>query len=143
MDLILPNYSLFIQIANFLILLLLLNFILYRPIRRILNQRKEEMNTSRDTAEDLRQRAHRFSVELEENMNETRKFGLSEKEAIKNKGLEEEREMLQRVNSSIEEKLSNKRKDIQEKLANAQQTLQAEVDGFSRELAEKILGRGI
>ncbi len=40
------NNTLIIQIANFLVLLFLLNIILYKPIRKILGQRQEEMRTS-------------------------------------------------------------------------------------------------
>ena len=94
MDLILPDYSLFIQIANFLVLMAVLNTILYRPIRKILNQRREKMATSKSIADDFGQKADRFSSELQDNMNKTRKNGLNEKEVIKSKGLEEERQML-------------------------------------------------
>jgi F-type H+-transporting ATPase subunit b len=44
MPVIMPDYTLFIQIANFLLLLVLLNAILYRPIRRILKNRREELD---------------------------------------------------------------------------------------------------
>lgn len=143
MDLILPNYSLFIQIANFIVLLLVLNIIIYRPVRKILNQRREEMAASKSITEDLEQKADSFSTELQGNISETRKKGLNEKESIKNRGLEEERVMIQKAHSSMEEKLSKKRTEIQEKLDKARQALQSEVDGFSNELAEKLLGRGI
>ncbi|MFC1863408.1 ATPase, partial [Thermodesulfobacteriota bacterium] len=66
MDLILPNYSLFIQIANFLVLLFVLNIILYRPIRKILYKRREEMATTKSVAEDLEKKSDIVSTELQE-----------------------------------------------------------------------------
>ncbi len=37
--------TMFLQIANFLVLLFILNLILFRPIRKILAQREDEMNS--------------------------------------------------------------------------------------------------
>ena len=37
------NSSLFLQVANFLLLILLMNLFLYRPIRDILRRRNEEV----------------------------------------------------------------------------------------------------
>jgi len=137
------DYTLFIQIANFLILLFLMNIILYRPIRGILNRRKEEMTSTEEQAVEWSQKADKFSGELEENTSKTRQEGLREKEDLKNEGLQDEKVMLQDASETAEEKLLNARDEIQEKLGHVRQSLQAEVKGFSQELAEKILGRTI
>ena len=137
------DYTLFIQIANFLVLLLVLNLILYRPIRGILKQRKDEIDSNENMAKDWRERAARFSAELQETIAITRKEGLKEKEGLKNIGLEEEKKILRKVSVSVEEKIIRKREEIQERLGKARQTLQSEVEGFSRELAEKLLGRSL
>ena len=50
-----PVGVLWIQIANFLVLLFVLNLIAYRPIRRIMSQRREEM----DALEKTRSRSRR------------------------------------------------------------------------------------
>jgi F-type H+-transporting ATPase subunit b len=137
------DYTLFIQIANFLFLLFVLNIILYRPIRGILNRRKEEMTSTEDQAVEWSQKADKFSEELKENTSKTRQEGLIEKEDLKNEGLQDERVMLQDASATAEENLLNARDEIQERLAQVRQSLQAEVKGFSQELAEKILGRTI
>ena len=80
MDSLIPNSSVFIQIANFLMLLFILNIILYRPIRGILKKRTEEMTSAKNKTEDLLQKADKFSNEYNENLNTTRKEGMSEKE---------------------------------------------------------------
>ena len=98
---------------------------------------------SQKMAEDWNLKASSYSTELQENMNLTRKEGHKKKENLKQNGIEEEKRMLQEAHLSIEEKISRNRQEIQEKLRQAREVLQNEVDGFSRELAEKILGRGI
>ena len=137
------NSSLIIQLINFLILLIVLNFLLYRPIRKILNQRKNEVSSSISMTGDWNLKAGSYSTELQENMNKTRMEGLKEKDLLKQKGLEEEKKMLQETHESIEEKINRNKQEIQEKLEQARLVLQKDVDGFSRDLAEKILGRGL
>lgn len=138
-----PNYTVFVQIANFLILLFLLNIIVYRPIRSILYRRKEEMSATEEITQNLGRKADKFSVELEENISETRKKGFKERENLKDEGMEEERKMLQDAYSLVEDKIGKAKEDIQDRIALMSQSLQSELKGFSQELAEKILGRGI
>ena len=137
------NVTLLIQIANFLILLLLLNIILYKPIRKIMTQRREEMSTSEKTIADLLDRISRLSAELDQDVAAARKDGFKEKEDCKNEGREEEARMLQKTFDSVSEKISKTRGDIERNMTGLRQSLDKEVSLFSQELAEKVLGRSI
>lgn len=138
-----PDHTLFIQIFDFLFLLFFLNLILYRPIRRIINRRKEDMSSSENIIQSWRQKADKCNQELEENISETRKQGLAQREDMKDEGIKEEREMLQETYASVEETIGKARKEIKERISQARESLQTEIEVFSRELAEKILGRGV
>ena len=137
------NYTLLIQIANFLFLLLVLNFIAYRPIRAILNRRKQEISSRKEDAENWKQRAEKRSEELEENISTTRKEAIKEKANIKDQGLDQEKAMLQEAHSGAEAKLDKVRMEIRDRTDQVSISLQRELEGFSREFAEKILGRGV
>lgn len=137
------DYTLIIQIANFLILLLILNIILYRPIRKILRRRREEVRNSEETIRDLLGRASRLAEELEQVMAAARKDGFKEKEDRKNQGRDEEAKMLQSTIDSVSEKISKAKEDIEQNMAGLRQSLEKEVSLFSQELAEKVLGRSV
>lgn len=137
------NITLVIQIANFLVLLFLLNIILYKPIRKIMGQRREEMSASEKIIADLLDRYSRLSEELKQNIAAARKDGFKEKENCKNEGRDEESKMLQKANDSVGEKISKTREDIERNMAALRQSLDQEVSLFSQELAEKVLGRSI
>jgi F-type H+-transporting ATPase subunit b len=137
------DYSLFIQIANFLFLLILLNIILYRPIRSILIKRKKEMSSTEEIAQDWRRKANKYSEDFEENLSDMKKKGLKEKGEFKNQGMEEEKEMLRHTYSSVEDKIHKTRIEIQDKVSQVRQSLKTELETFSQDLAEKILGRDI
>jgi len=137
------NNTLIIQIINFLVLLFLLNIILYKPIRKILGQRQEEMSASEGTIADLTDRSSRLNEELEQNTTAARKDGFKEKEDSKNEGRVEETKMVQNAVESVGEKVTKSREDTERNMAGLRQSLEKEVFLFSQELAEKVLGRSI
>lgn len=136
-----PVGVLWIQIANFLVLLLLLNTIAYRPIRRILAKRADEMNGMQKAAESLQEQYVQNEQVLQENIAEAHKEGFGIKEEVKKEGLDQEKGMLQKAGATTDDRLGKAREEIDQTLARVRQTLQGEVDQFSQELAEKILGR--
>jgi len=137
------NSTFFFQIGNFLLLLLLLNIILFRPIRRIMIQRDEEVDSLQKSIEDYQGRSEQNEKNIEEGMVLARKDGFAEKEKFKGAGLEEEKVVLQGANSSVEEKLGKAKSEMEMKMADVRKALDDQVAGFSTELAEKILGRSI
>ena len=135
--------SVLIQIINFLILLFLLNIIVYRPIRGILNKRKEDMDSSSNITDEWNSKTVKYSAEMEDNIDSTTKEGLKERSDLRNKGLSTEKQLLQDAYFQVEEALVKAKNEITEKIKNARVSLQDEMDSFSRELAEKILGRSL
>jgi len=135
--------TMFLQIANFLVLLFILNLILFRPIRRVLAQREEEMNSRQKTIDDFQGQAEKNEKGIEEGVVQARKEGYAEKEALKSHGLKEEKEILQEAGAGVEQKLNAAKKEIETKIAVAREALEGQIASFSDELAQKILGRSI
>jgi len=140
---IMPDYTLFLQLANFLILLFILNIILYKPVRRILGKRKAEVDGLQHSVSELDGKANRFAGELEEGMSQARKTGYQEKESLKSEGLEEEKALLKKAATASGERMGQGRAEMQNKLSEARGALERELSLFSKELAEKILGRSV
>jgi F-type H+-transporting ATPase subunit b len=135
--------TLLIQIANFLLLLFFLNILLYRPIRKILNLRRDETNSLQKTIEDYHDRSERNERGIKEGVVQARKEGFEEKESLKGQALEEEKAILKEVGSSVEEKKEKANRELGSKIADVRKILEEQVAGFSQELAAKILGRSI
>ena len=138
-----PNVTVFFQIANFLFLLFILNFLVYRPIRRILGQRGDQIASFQKMIADFQNGFEEEAKTLEGNMVSARKEGFKEKENLKNTGLEKEKVMVQEAMSSTEERIGTAKEEIKRLSNQARQSLEEEVRVFSLELAEKILGRSI
>ena len=137
------NYTTIIQIANFLMLLFLMNVILYKPIRKILTQRNDKENSLQKMIQAFGNRSDQSEKGIEESMVQARKEGYGAKEDCKLEGIEKENSILKEASSSVEEKIKIARKDLEIKMEGIRKELHVEVAGFSRQLAEKILGRGV
>jgi F-type H+-transporting ATPase subunit b len=137
------DYTLIIQIANFLFLLFILNILLYKPIRQILSQRKEEIDSFVGMIGEFEDKFAQSKKALEENKAEATKDGLKEKEALKGEGSDQEKSLLKAATSESSEKLDQARDEIAASMVSARQTLEKELGRFSRELAQKILGRSV
>jgi F-type H+-transporting ATPase subunit b len=140
---IMPDYTLFLQVANFLFLLFILNILLYRPIRQILGKRKAEVEGLQHSVGELEGKAGRFAGELEESAAKARKAGYEEKESLKHQGLEEEKAVLKEAATASGERMGQARAEMEKKLLEAKGALERELSLFSKELAEKILGRNV
>ena len=137
------DLSLFVQIVNFLLLLLLMNIFLYKPIRKILIRRNEETSSLEGNIEDYQNRSDQDEKSIEEGLILARKIGYKEKESLKGQGLDAEKDVLQKAGSSAEEKIGKAKKELEKKMVDVRKALGDQVNSFSEELAEKILGRSI
>lgn len=137
------NLSLLIQMGNFLLLVFLLNIFLYRPIRRIIAQRSEQMSTLEHTIEDYQGKAEKDEIGIRENMARAQKEGYQEKESLKMQGLEEEKGILQEAGTVAEKKISGAKSEMEIQMGEVRKALEEQVAVFSKELAEKILGRSV
>ncbi|RLC27364.1 MAG: hypothetical protein DRH56_02860 [Deltaproteobacteria bacterium] len=137
------NYTLFIQMVNFLILLFLLNIFLYKPIRKILVSRKEELDSLEQAVASYQSRARENEARIEESMVQARREGFAEKEMLRKEGLAEEKAVLAEAGAAVEKKLDQARSEVERKMSDVRKALEDQISQFSREVAEKILGRSV
>jgi F-type H+-transporting ATPase subunit b len=137
------DQSLIFQIINFLLLLLLLNMLLYKPIRTILKQRAEKMSLLAKEAATAQAEMTQKDQDYQNKLLQARKEGFEQKNSFKLKGQEEEKKLLLEANQKIEAQLTQNRQKIAQEMEAARQKLSGEVASFSQEIAKKILGRTI
>jgi len=138
-----PNYTLFIQIANFLFLVFMLNILLYRPIRGILAQREQKIGSLEQSVADLKNRSEASQTAIKESSAQAQKEGFSEKAAIKAQAAKEEQAILQEAAAAMEQRLAKAVADIEAKVQEARKVLEQQAGIFSKDLAEKVLGRAV
>lgn len=135
--------SLFIQIINFLFLIWVLNTVLYRPIRNMLQQRKNKVSGLQEDIDSFSQTAREKDEAYYTGIKAARVKGLKEKEKYVQAAEEEEREIIARINEKAHAELEKVRQKIQTEAEEVKETLLQEVDRFANDIGEKILGRAV
>lgn len=135
--------SVIIQIANFILLIWVMNMILYKPIRKVLLQRKEKVS-------DLERSIAEFSSQAEEKENalaagikEARSRGLQQKQTLLQAGADEEKAILEEINKKAQAELAKSREKVAKDAESVRITLQKELDTFVNAIGQKILGRAV
>ena len=137
------DVSLVFQIVNFLFLIWILNMVLYRPIRKVLIQRKEKVTGLEERIGTFESDARSKDEAFAAGLRKARARGLEEKEARVSDAAEKEKEIIAKINAKAQENLAVVRADIARDTDAARAALQKEVDGFATAIGEKILGRAI
>ena len=139
----LPDWTLFIQIINFVALIFIMNFVLYKPIRNILAQRKEKISGLEQSIDTLSQDAKEKEEAFDEGIKAARSKGLEEKKALLAAAAEEEKKIVEKINSQAQADLVEVREKIAKDVESVRASLMQEVDAFANAIGEKILGRAV
>lgn len=137
------DYSLLVQIVNFILLVLILNVVLYKPIRGVLAKRRETidgLNASIDASSvGVREKEEAFAAGIKE----ARTKGVQLKDALIEEATGEERRIVGEITRRAQEDLSAVRDRISQEVVAVRESLQSEVDDFAKAMGEKILGRAL
>ena len=138
-----PDGSTLIQIVNFLFTIWVLNLLLYKPIRKILKQRKEKVDglelSIETSTKDAREKDEAFSAGIKE----ARARGVEKKNELVQEATDEEKSIIADINQKAQAELAQMREKVKKEAEVARDSLQKEVDGFADQISEKILGRAV
>jgi F-type H+-transporting ATPase subunit b len=137
------DQSLIFQLINFLLLMVILNSLLYRPIRNILKQRAGKIAQLEEEAQKAKSDMIKKEQDYQEKLQQARKEGFEQKNQSKLQGQDEEKKLIQQANQKMESELNQNRQKITQQIEEARKKLSGEVASFSQEIAQKILGRTI
>jgi F-type H+-transporting ATPase subunit b len=133
------DITVFIQLANFLITIVVLNILLIRPVRRQIAERAEL--TAGYVAE-----IERFNKEAEDRLSayegaqaEARARAVAARERLKAEGRAGELEILGRAQAEARDFLLSSREDVARQSKAAMQTLEKQVSAFAAGAVARIL----
>lgn len=135
------DVSVFVQIVNFIFLILVLNVVLYKPVRKILLQRKEKINGLEQSVETFTKDAQGKDESYIGGIKEARSKGLKEKENLLQSASEEEKVIIDKINEKAKADLEAVREQITKDTGHVSVSLQKEIDSFAEAIRQKILGR--
>ena len=133
--------SIVLQIANFLLLIWILNMVLYKPIRKILLERKEKMVGMQSDIDGAAQQVKSKEDAYADGVRQARAAGQKEKEILMQAAAEEEKEIIGKINENAQAELKDVKEKISQEMGTVKAALEDEIDAFADAIGKKILGR--
>ena len=137
------NVSLLIQLANFIVLLIALNFILFKPIRQIMQEREQGIRSALEDAKTAQHRMQSLLDNYNSSLAEAKQKATATYNTIYQQGLDAQRDTISAERAKASEMLDKARTEIAQASKTARADLQREAERLAQDITSKLLGRAV
>ncbi len=135
------NISIILQMVIFLLVILLLTQLLFRPFIQLLKRREEAIQGSRRRAEELLAKATEMMARYQEGIAQAKRRALEERERLRSEALNFESRLISEAKEEMARDLEGLKLRIQAESDLAREALRGQAEAIATEVAEKLLGR--
>jgi F-type H+-transporting ATPase subunit b len=132
-----------IQVVNFLVLVLILNIFLFKPIRRVLADRAAELNGAKARTAEVDRDVQEKVALYEARLRDAKAKAAEERDALKKAAQAEEAALLEKARKEAADSLGSIRERVAKEASDAKELLREQARGLSLEICEKVLGRSL
>jgi len=137
------NFTIIIQLAVVLSLMVILSQVAFKPFLNLLQARKERIEGAEARARELKLRAEKLIEQYREAISAAQAQGATIREELRKESLAKEMEILQRAMEEANQIIGEMQKKIAEEAGLARAELRLQAQSLSREIAARILGRSL
>ena len=137
----LPNLSVFWVIAFVLILIAMLEWLLFRPISRVMGERARRIESAQQLAEDSSAKADAAAAEFEAKVAAARADLYRQMDEMRRAALQRRADLVAKTKKDAEATVADAKARIQADAAAARARLSREADALGAAVAERILGQ--
>ncbi len=135
------DWTLGLQFVNFIVLLIILNKLLYKPLQKILAERRETIQGSHKRAQDLEADIEAKLTEYQNKITSAKAQANEERNKLRKAGQEQEATLLSEAHSKAGTKLQAIKAQVAQEASEASNLLKKEAEAMAGQIAAKILGR--
>lgn len=137
------NITLIVQIINFLVLLLVLNALLYKPVIAKIREREARIRNDREKAAELDGQVQEQERRHQQELAIVRQTGAQEKNALTVEAKKKEAEILDKARAEASRIVEDMKASIRVEAEEVRKALTAEMTPLAQSISEKILGRPV
>jgi F-type H+-transporting ATPase subunit b len=137
------NFTMVIQLAIVLSLMVILTKIVFRPFLSILQERRDQVEGAQKRARELQKRTAEFMERHREAIFEAQAQAEKTREKIRQESLAQEMEILKKSVEEANRLIQEMKMKIDQETEMARDSLRIQAQNLSREIAEKVFGRGL
>lgn len=137
------NYTILIQFANFLILLILLNVLLFKPVLKAISKRDITISSLFGKSKDIREDLGNLERSYDEKIKERKRPILESKDAMLSEAHTNSMHIIEKTRAELSDELTRSKTEIEQESKKIYDSLKMEVERLSAEVAQKILKRSL
>jgi F-type H+-transporting ATPase subunit b len=137
------NLAFFVQVVNFGILVLLLNIFLYKPIRKVLSERRQVVDGAREKAAAVDLEVQAKMAQYEARLRDAKAEASARRAESLKQAQAEETSLLEKARTEATASLGTIRDRVAKEAADARVLLKQQAELLSVDISEKILGRSL
>ena len=137
------NYTILVQLANFIVLIFILNALLLKPVLKHLSARDAKIKGSHDEAKENADRAEQLLASFESELAEARVKANQAFNSLQQEGISEQRAKLASAKEEAQKIVEKAQAELSGEASKARQVLHAEMEKLPKVIASKLLGRTI
>ena len=131
------------QLINFLVLVLVLNTFLYKPIRKVLADRAEQIREAKAKAVEVDQEVQEKVALYEARLREIKAKAAEERAVMIKEAQAEEAVLVEKSRAEAAATLAAIRNRVAKEAGDARELLKVQARVLSLEICEKVLGRSL
>ncbi len=137
------NVSLLIQLANFIVLFIVLHAILFKPIRQVMQERELGISSAFGDAKTAQERMQNLLGEYNASLAEAKQKAMTAYNSLYQQGLDGQRDMVAAERTKAGDMLDKARAEIVTASSTARGDLKKEAERLSQDITAKLLGRAV
>lgn len=131
------------QLVNVLVLMVVLNIFLYKPIRKVLAERDVQISGAREKTALVDREVQEKLAQYEGRLKEVKSHASDERGVLIKEAQAEEAALLEKARKDATESLGAIKNKVAKEAADARQLLREQALSLSSEICEKVLGRSL
>lgn len=133
------NHWFFVLLANFLVLLFILNAILFKPYLELAKKREKATKGALDEANEMTARKDEAAAKMTAELVSSKNKAKDVHDSLREEGLSSQKDALSKTEAQALELLEKARKELRAEAEKARTSLRSEIERFSEDIVTKLV----
>jgi len=138
---VLPNLSVIFVIVAIVLLAVVLDRVLFKPLVRVMRERESAVKSALELAESATARAQAATAEFDANVAAARADLYKQMDERRKAAESYRQDLVAQTRAEVEAQLAGAKAELEAQTAQARATLEAEAEELGKDIAAKVLGR--
>jgi F-type H+-transporting ATPase subunit b len=135
------NETLIVEVISFLIFLFIINRIMFRPLRNVINERKSHINKIQQDIVKAQSEYETLTDQIEAQEIKFRNEAFKQKRQLEASGMQQAADIIDATRKEIDASKADAKKAVDDQIAAARKQVQKEAEGLADKIMAKVLFR--